>query len=133
MGSFRAELKIGGEVYNVLYTKTSFSRDITQRGKVSTGIKGGITELRVDSTSSSLLAEMTVNSQHKPFDYEISFFQAEDESEMKKLTGIHTYIIDYQEVLDTQNQEQINIFIRLASEELTLGDAFLHSNWANNA
>ncbi len=133
MGSFRADLKIGGEVINCRYTKISFSRDITARGKVATGIKGGIVEVRVDSDNKSILAEMCVNSQHKPFDYEISFFQAEDESEMKKLTGVHTYIIDYQEVLDTENREQMNTFVRFASEELTLGDAFLHSQWANNA
>ncbi len=132
MGSFRADLKIGGKTLNCRYSKVSFSRDVTQRGKVATGIKGGLIEVRVDSDDTSMLAEMTVNSLHKPFDFEISYYKAEGESEMKKLTAVHCYAVNYEEVLDTENREQMNIFMRFACEEITLGDAYHHSMWVNN-
>lgn len=131
MGSFRAILKCEGEEFDVLYTGTKVYREIGPKGKVTTGLRGGHTEVRIEANNSSFWAEKTMNSQHKTFDFEIEFKQAEDEAEMQTIKGSHCYVVDFNFRLDTRDKEQANIYMKFVSRELTIGGAHLDSGWIN--
>jgi len=133
MGSFKATLKIADQEFDVIWCRTSASRKTTHKGKVATIVEGAFFEARVEAKAESVLAETMLTSQHKPFDWELTYLQAEDEANMRITTGQHCYIIDYQEVLDAQNDQQAMIYVKIASETVTIGNATVFSNWANNA
>lgn len=133
MGSFKATLELNGEKFDVIWCRTSMSRKTTHKGKVATIVEGGFFEGRVEAKAETVLAEAMVTSQHKPFDWTLTYFQAEDEAEMRKTTGTHCYVVEYSEVLDAQNDQQAMIYVKIASEILTVGGATIENRWANNA
>ncbi|MCH2225357.1 MAG: hypothetical protein MK066_11370 [Crocinitomicaceae bacterium] len=133
MGSFRATLEIGGEKLDVLYAKTAFSRLVTPKGKVATGVKGGDLQVRVEANAKTVLAEMMLNSQFKPFDCKLVYYQAEDEAEMRTTEIKHAYIVEYREVLDADNGDQMTIYCSIAGEEMIIGGATHLNRWSNNA
>lgn len=133
MGSFRATLEIADKKLDVLFAKTSFTRLVTPKGKVATGVEGGKVEVRVEANAETTLAEIMLNSQFKPFDCKLIYFQAEDEAEMRVTEINNAYIVEYREVLDANNGDQMSIYVVFAGEELILGNATHRNRWHNNA
>ena len=133
MGSFKATFFLNDHEFNVLYTKTSFQRLTTIKGKPSTAVTGGDTIVRFEAGAESVAAEAMINSQYQAIDWKIKFWQVEDQSVMKEISGVHAYITNYSETLDTTNDLQQNICLTLHSEEITVGKAYIHNEWKNNA
>jgi len=128
--SFKAKLKFGAKEYDVLSVSYSFNRDVDHKGRPSSTVYGGTVSVSVESTEDSTILESMINSKHKPFSGEITFFKREEDgATMKLVTFTDSYVIAYNESLDAVGGSPMTISFTLSARELKVGNADHVNEW----
>ena len=127
--SFRASLSMNGAEMDVLACDFELSRDTDAKGRPASGVYGGRVTFEVESTDDTSIVEAMVNSQFKPFEFEIVFKKTDEDAGLKRLNGTNCYLVYYREVLDVNGERPMHIRFTVSAEELTIGNATHENRW----
>ena len=127
--AFKAELKLGGNTFEIINCNYNFHRDVDAKGNVSSPVYGGTVSLTIASTDDTSVLEAMINSQHKPFDGTITFYKGDDEATMKELSFKKGYIIQFSEGMDSVGSQSMVQSFTISAEEVKLGSAEHKNNW----
>lgn len=126
--SFLAKLQIDGEEFNVLDFKIKFRQKTDAACKPTGNAKGGIIKISIEASQNAnflswmLSGDLTKNGK-------IIFFRRDAMSKMKELKFEKTYCIGYDEQFTSTTEVPMQIKMKLASKELTFGDATYANKW----
>lgn len=85
MRTFKATIELLGEEIEVISYTIEFSRKTDNKGRPCTPTLGGRFTFVTEATSSTFLAELMLNLNHKPVSGRIRFFHPEDNKTMGNL------------------------------------------------
>lgn len=126
--AFRATLSLGDKEFDVLDCSYKLNRDVDSKGRPSSNIYGGIVNVHVESTESSLILEQMV-SQFKPISGNIVFKKGDEEAKMKELVWENGYIISFEEDIDIVGSRPMSIKFSVSAQVLKVGNAQFEQNW----
>lgn len=129
MGSFRTSVNFDGKDYDCLFVQYGLTRNIDDKGRVSSGVKGGVIKLRIESTEDSTVIQQMINKQFTPFNGKITYMKSDEEGEMKSVEWQNGYVIGYTETFDADNDQKMSIFFTVSAEIINFAEASQDNRW----
>lgn len=127
--AFNAKIQLGSKEYDVLQCSFSLNRDVDAKGRPSSGVYGGTIHVEVESTEDTSVIESMVNNQYKPFSGKIIIKKTDEDAKMKELTFSDSYIIQYNEGINTQGKHPMTLSFVISARTLKLGAAEHVNDW----
>lgn len=126
--SFLAKLELDGHTYNVLECKYEFHQPTDGTGKPQGVPQGGEVVIRIESLGNpELLSWMLDHSQTK--DGKIIFFRRDAMSKLQELIFERAYCIHFMEHFNANNNEPLQIELRIIAKSLNVNGATHQKNW----
>lgn len=129
MRTFKATIELLGEEIEVISYTIEFSRKTDNKGRPCTPTLGGRFTFVTEATSSTFLAELMLNLNHKPVSGRIRFFHPKDNKTMRKLTFRDAFVVFYKESCYINKSTPIRITCTLTARVVTIGHAYQDSGW----
>ncbi len=129
MRTFKATIELLGEEIEVISYTIEFSRKTDNKGRPCTPTLGGRFTFVTEATSSTFLAELMLNLNHKPVSGRIRFFHPEDNKTMRELTFRDAFVVFYKESCYINKSTPIRITCTLTARVVTIGHAYQDSGW----
>lgn len=129
MQSCKVTLEIQGETMELIEYSAEFSRSTDKKGCPCTPTLGGRFTFVTEATSSTFLAELMLNLNHKPVSGRIRFFHPEDNKTMRELTFRDAFVVFYKESCYINKNTPIRITCTLTARVVTIGHAYQDSGW----
>ena len=129
MGSFRTSVEMEGKVFDCLFSSVSLFRNIDDKGRVSSGVKGGVLKMRIESTEDGTVVSQMINKQFTPFDGSIVYMKSDEEGELKRVDWQGGYVIKFTEQFDADNEEKMTIYFEVSAEIINFGPASQDNRW----
>lgn len=129
MRTFKATIELLGEEIEVISYTIEFSRKTDNKGRPCTPTLGGRFTFVTEATSSTFLAELMLNLNHKPVLGRIRFFHPEDNKTMGELTFRDAFVVFYKESCYINKSTPIRITCTLTARVVAIGHAYQDSGW----
>ncbi|MVM30391.1 hypothetical protein GO755_10130 [Spirosoma sp. HMF4905] len=123
--SFKATLTIEGKSYNVLQC-THLLKQKAERGKVTSGVRGGAITMIIDSTDEEIFGSWATSPTAKK-NGEIVFDRVDQQSALQKLEFEDAYAIFYFELMASAYMDNVDVLID------TFHDMFASDESTNNS
>ena len=117
--AYLAKLELGGKKFTLSNVTYHFHQGINQHGKPNTAVFGGQIQFVVQSTDDTTFAEWMVD-HSKTMDGNIIFYDADGNTEMKKVEFTKAYCVSYSEVFDGNGARE---HITISSKKVKIGNA----------
>ncbi len=127
--SFKAQLSLGGQKFDVLHCDYAFTRDVDAKGRPSSGIYGGSVNINIESTDDTSVLESMINNVYKAQGGTITFQKRDEDAKMKELTFEDGYITAYNESLDVIGSNPMSISFTISARKLKVGNAEHENDW----
>ncbi|MCY7352990.1 MAG: hypothetical protein LH606_20425 [Cytophagaceae bacterium] len=110
--SFQATLTVEGKTFNVLQCSHRISQKY-ERGKVTSGVRGGVIILIVEGTDEDLLGDWASGPTVKK-DGDVTFNRIDQKSKFQKLEFEGAYATHYFEFMTSKNIDEQGVFESMA-------------------
>ncbi|QDK80680.1 hypothetical protein EXU85_19540 [Spirosoma sp. KCTC 42546] len=115
--SFKATLTVEGKSFNVLQCSHVLKQK-NERGKVTSGVRGGSITLILDSTDEELFGSWATSSTAKK-NGEIVFDRIDQQSALQKLEFEDAYALFYFELMSSENLTDIAAILDVSNDVFT--------------
>jgi hypothetical protein len=115
--SFKATLTVDGKSFNVLQC-SHFLKQKSERGKVTSGVRGGAITLILDSTDEELFGSWATGPTAKK-NCEIVFDRIDQQSALQKLEFEDAYALFYFELMASRNLSDVEAILEVSNDVLS--------------
>lgn len=127
MQSCKVALEILGKTMELIEYSAEFSRTTDKKGCPCGYIHGGRFSFSLHATSSTILAELMLNLNNKPFSGRILIYS--EEGRLREMVFTEGYIVRYEEHYTQKRAGLLFINCTVSARVIEIGDAYYNSMW----
>lgn len=126
--SFRANLNLDGNEFDVIKCDYTIERDVDSKGRPASNLYGGKIRITVESTDKVEMFQ-TMAAQFKPISGSVAYKKDDEDATMKELKWTNGYIVCLEEGMNIADENPMLVTITISAQKLELGDAIFEQNW----
>lgn len=130
--SFKAQLKVGGTVANILSCSYDLFQETDATGRPSSVTRGGLIEVQIESTGSDEWISWVADSFSRK-DGTITFFKRDTDAKLKEVEFKEAYLVKYKEQFEATSALPMTETFTISAKEIVVGNMNLEKAWVAGA
>ena len=126
--SFKAQLKVGGNEYNVIHCSYELHQETDATGRPSSITRGGKIRVTVESTADTSLSDWMFNNFERR-DGSIVFLKRDTEATAKELKFTEGYMVKYHENFDSTGKNPMSESFVISAKSIGIGNGEHVNDW----